>query len=706
MADLDKAFAGKIPTDRMKKYNGRILRLMATTTSRYLAAMDRKTGKVAWVYKGADNAYICHASIAIGDGGVFLVEGRETQKDKTTKHLVRLDAKTGKKLWETKDLTTYCNPGPILHRPPARVLVNSTEVLSLAYKNNVLVLGEVWGGRSLFALSAKDGKFLWKNKVHYNYYYRRRSVIIGNAVYTDRYAYDLKTGRTITRDNPISQKPEPWVYSRSYGCGGTSASANDLFFRSSVISYFDLENDQGITNFGGVRPGCWINIIPASGLVLIPDMTRGCTCPYPIKTSIVFRPTDTHRAWSYIQLRSALKPVINLAVNLGAPGDRRTKDGLLWLGYPRPFHARGFRFTLPAVINKNLGFFNTSPDRLKVDSKFTPWLFNSGVCALEKLTIPLARKGRKNKYALQLFFAEIYNAAPGQRVFDVLVQGKPVLKNFDIAREAKGVNKGIVREFDKIFAEDNMVIELVSKSKNQTRLNAPLLNAVRVIRLSGLKSFKKLDPLPPLKKPLLAPVSPAKTSVKIDGVLDEPFWKEAQKHSLRDNLTQDRPYEETVFRLARTQNEILLGIECANDDMENIPMKATGGDKKAIWKDEAIEVFIAVSKSNCFQFAFNAAGAWCDINWNDGSYRKAVKWNSGLKVKATRSKKGWTVEAAIPILAIEKHLGFKPTLEKPWKFDVFRTARPQDGGSQYSAWSPTMTQRFRDPSEFGHLFFK
>jgi len=38
------------------------------------------------------------------------------------------------------------------------------------------------------------------------------------------------------------------------------------------------------------RPGCWINIIPAGGMVLIPEASSGCTCSFPLQTSIAYRP--------------------------------------------------------------------------------------------------------------------------------------------------------------------------------------------------------------------------------------------------------------------------------------------------------------------------------------------------------------------------------------------------------------------------------
>lgn len=492
MAELDGGFGTKIPAERLAKYKGRMLRILAQASSRFLFAMDRKTGSHQWTYVPSPGAYICHASVAIGDGRVFLVEGRETNGDKTTKHLVALDAANGSKLWETaEDLTTYCKPGPILHRPPHRVLVNSTECLSLGYKNGVLVLGEVWGGQNLFALSAEDGRLLWSHRVSYNYYYRRRSMIVGDRVYTDRYAYDLRTGKVITREHPVTGEQQPWIYQRSYGCGGSSASAHSLFFRSSVLSHCDLQDDQGITNFSAVRPGCWINVIPAAGLVLVPDQTLGCTCPYPIKSSVVLHPVERHRAWSFVTLEGPHKPVKHLAVNLGAPGDRRDDKGTLWLGYPRPSHPRGFRFQLACEHEKDMGFFRGSPDGAGIAGDL-PWVHSSGCLGLRKIVIPVDDSGTMRAvYTVRLHFAESAAQTAGERVFDVLIQGENRLPNVDIYRLAGGPGRGIVREIKGVKAIDAVTIELASKAEETTKRNSPLLNGIQLVRVSTSEIAEK-----------------------------------------------------------------------------------------------------------------------------------------------------------------------------------------------------------------------
>ena len=48
----------------------------------------------------------------------------------------------------------------------------------------------------------------------------------------------------------------------------------------------------------------------------------------------------------------------------------------------------------------------------------------------------------------------------GQRVFDVVIQGKVVLDDFDIAREAKGSNIGVAKYFSDIEISDELNIKL------------------------------------------------------------------------------------------------------------------------------------------------------------------------------------------------------------------------------------------------------
>jgi len=51
-----------------------------------------------------------------------------------------------------------------------------------------------------------------------------------------------------------------------------------------------LEQNSSTRNFGGMRPGCWINALPAGGLVLVPDASASCSCSYQNRSWIALMP--------------------------------------------------------------------------------------------------------------------------------------------------------------------------------------------------------------------------------------------------------------------------------------------------------------------------------------------------------------------------------------------------------------------------------
>jgi Chitobiase/beta-hexosaminidase C-terminal domain len=117
----------------------------------------------------------------------------------------------------------------------------------------------------LTAVDPQTGKQLWRRPAKYS----SRPMINGRTIYSEGGAWDLKSGSPIGFD-----------FKRSYGCGVLTGSKHTMLFRSATLGYFDFERQGKIENYGGIRPGCWINAIPAGGLVLMPDASAGCVCSY------------------------------------------------------------------------------------------------------------------------------------------------------------------------------------------------------------------------------------------------------------------------------------------------------------------------------------------------------------------------------------------------------------------------------------------
>ncbi len=93
---------------------------------------------------------------------------------------------------------------------------------------------------------------------------------------------------------------------------------------------------------------------------------------------------------------------------------------------------------------------------------------------------PVASAPASARYTVRLHFCELDGAAPGERTFDVLLNGKPAITGLDIAREA-GPMKALVKEFRGVTCAASLDIELRGKP-NAPGKTAPLLSAIEVIR--------------------------------------------------------------------------------------------------------------------------------------------------------------------------------------------------------------------------------
>ena len=125
------------------------------------------------------------------------------------------------------------------------------------------------------------GTRLWADEAAYS-----RPIIIGKTLHAEPGAYELVTG-----------KQKPFSYRRGKGCGVVSGSPNLLLFRSGPLGYIDLAAKQSGKNrvqlYSGTRPGCWVNAIPAGGLVLLPSSFNGCHCSYMIRTNVALETVRT-----------------------------------------------------------------------------------------------------------------------------------------------------------------------------------------------------------------------------------------------------------------------------------------------------------------------------------------------------------------------------------------------------------------------------
>ena len=237
------------------------------TESTRLFAFDTRTRKLKWQYEPEDS--IRHNAIAIANEKLYLIdrpladfdrtkETRSKPIPKTAKHatgqLLCLSIHDGYVLWKNKE-DIY---GTMI------AVSAENDALLMSYQPTSFRLSSEKGGR-LSVFNSTTGEKTWEAKANYS----SRPLINGKTVYAQGGAWNLKSG-----------KPQPFNFKRSYGCGILASCENMMFFRSATLGYFDFNKNDSIENYGGVRPGCWINAIPAGGLVLVPDASAACSCSY------------------------------------------------------------------------------------------------------------------------------------------------------------------------------------------------------------------------------------------------------------------------------------------------------------------------------------------------------------------------------------------------------------------------------------------
>jgi len=90
--------------------------------------------------------------------------------------------------------------------------------------------------------------------------------------------------------------------------------------------------------------------------------------------------------------------------------------------------------------------------------------------------VPGADKERP--YTIRLYFIEPDNLERGQRRFDVSIQGRDVLKEFDILQHTKAPRRGMVREFKGIKLKDVLTVGLARSGSSRY---PPVLCGLEVI---------------------------------------------------------------------------------------------------------------------------------------------------------------------------------------------------------------------------------
>ena len=262
-------------------------------------AMNRIDGVLLWQHSAG---LILNPTITVGERAVYFVECDQVEGGdygdaridlrtfpKRLPRIVSLANRSGKVRWK-------------IDLPEG--LKRSRNIVYLAQAGRHLVaVGSFLNTNNdttyeVACFDESDGRVLWqashdKGKPGETFHGEQmhHPVIMGSTLVAEPVLYDLATGL------PISPEPsdDRWRLNRpGHSCGTLSASDHCLFFRAgnpTVLALKDhLQGQADPQKLSPTRPGCWINIIPAGGLVLIPEASSGCVCDFSLQTSMAFRP--------------------------------------------------------------------------------------------------------------------------------------------------------------------------------------------------------------------------------------------------------------------------------------------------------------------------------------------------------------------------------------------------------------------------------
>jgi hypothetical protein len=271
-----------------------------------------------------------------------------------------------------------------------------------------------------------------------------------------------------------------------------------------------------------------------------PDYTRTCSCAYQNQTSLALVHMPDLEVWTHNQFGVGMKPgqrIERVGINLGAPGDRRAPSGTLWIEHPSTGgsspqvpvtvqssstnfyrrHASQFGGQGPAWVMASgfsgAGTILLAPETRRPlppppapkkkpgddddDDDDEDTNGTNGTNGTKVATAPVPAPATNHvepayksslppaPYTVRLYFAEPENLRLGDRVFDVLLQGRPVLKNFDVLATAGGPRSGLVREFPGILIGEDLAVEL--RPVRQSR-RPPILSGVEIILEQALAS--------------------------------------------------------------------------------------------------------------------------------------------------------------------------------------------------------------------------
>ncbi|MBL8211461.1 MAG: carbohydrate binding family 9 domain-containing protein [Bryobacterales bacterium] len=187
--------------------------------------------------------------------------------------------------------------------------------------------------------------------------------------------------------------------------------------------------------------------------------------------------------------------------------------------------------------------------------------------------------------------------------------------------------------------------------------------------------------------------------IAIDGVLDEPVWRNSPKiGELVQRIPNSgaRPSERTEVTILYDKDNLYIGVMCYDSEPDKV-LAAQMNRDSTMTTDDRVELLLDTfhDRSNAFYFATNPNGAFVDgLIFANGETNN--DWDAIWNVRARRHSEGWSAEFAIPF----KSLNFPPQ-GTVWGFNIARHIQRKLEEVRWT--SPLFQTRFQQVSEAGQI---
>ncbi|MEY2410152.1 MAG: hypothetical protein QOF48_2822 [Verrucomicrobiota bacterium] len=191
---------------------------------------------------------------------------------------------------------------------------------------------------------------------------------------------------------------------------------------------------------------------------------------------------------------------------------------------------------------------------------------------------------------------------------------------------------------------------------------------------------------------------------ELDGALDDAVWSRAQPARVEYGSAKydARPDLATGVRVLYSDKFLYFGWECPFTKLTVFDTPTVERERLGLGDRDVVEVFVGSNWTNTNAYAeYEVAPTNERLDLILDLPKRNFAWDGRAQsaVKVDKQRKVFTVEWRMPLELLSP---VKPAVGTRWRLNLYRCDKANNA---YLAWSPTLTNTFHTPSQFGVLEF-